>query len=198
MLRIENVNKNFGKKVILKDINLTVKPEERVHIVGKNGCGKSTLFKIITGILKAQGQVKLDEEDYLGAMIENPGFLEYETGLENLKFLANLNHHYDEAKVRNLMKEFSLDPDESQAVSKYSIGMRQKLGIIQAIMENQNIVLFDEPTRGIDKEGVTTFLKMLDRLKEQKVSVIIATHEDIAGLTYDRVLKLENGALENV
>ncbi len=96
------------------------------------------------------------------------------------------------------MKEFSLDPDESQAVSKYSIGMRQKLGIIQAIMENQNIVLFDEPTRGIDKEGVTTFLKMLDRLKEQKVSVIIATHEDIAGLTYDRVLKLENGALENV
>lgn len=140
----------------------------------------------------------MDEEDYLGAMIENPGFLEYETGLENLKFLANLNHHYDEAKVRNLMKEFSLDPDESQAVSKYSIGMRQKLGIIQAIMENQNIVLFDEPTRGIDKEGVTTFLKMLDRLKEQKVSVIIATHEDIAGLTYDRVLKLENGALENV
>lgn len=198
MLRIENVNKNFGKKVILKDINLTVKPGERVHIVGKNGCGKSTLFKIITGILKAQGQVKLDEEDYLGAMIENPGFLEYEAGLENLKFLANLNHHYDEAKVRNLMKEFSLDPDESQAVSKYSIGMRQKLGIIQAIMENQNIVLFDEPTRGIDKEGVTTFLKMLDRLKEQKVSVIIATHEDIAGLTYDRVLKLENGALENV
>lgn len=198
MLRIENVNKNFGKKVILKDINLAVKPGERVRIVGKNGCGKSTLFKIITGILKAQGQVKLDEEDYLGAMIENPGFLEYETGLENLKFLANLNHHYDEAKVRNLMKEFSLDPDEGQAVSKYSIGMRQKLGIIQAIMENQNIVLFDEPTRGIDKEGVTTFLKLLDRLKEQKVSVIIATHEDIDGLTYDRVLKLENGALENV
>ncbi|WP_240404958.1 ATP-binding cassette domain-containing protein, partial [Lactobacillus jensenii] len=93
MLRIENVNKNFGKKVILKDINLTVKPGERVHIVGKNGCGKSTLFKIITGILKAQGQVKLDEEDYLGAMIENPGFLEYETGLENLKFLAKLTHH---------------------------------------------------------------------------------------------------------
>ena len=198
MLRIENVNKNFGKKVILKDINLTVKPGERVHIVGKNGCGKSTLFKIITGILKAQGQVKLDEEDYLGAMIENPGFLEYESGLENLKFLGNLNHNYDEQVAMKLMEKFDLDPNDLQAVSKYSIGMRQKLGIIQAVMENQNIVLLDEPTRGIDKEGVATFVKLLDELKQEKSAVTIASHDEIPGLKYDRELLLKNGELASV
>lgn len=196
MLKIEHLNKKFGKKEVLKNVSLTLSPGERIHIIGKNGSGKSTIFKIITGILKQNGgTVEIGADDVIGALIENPGFLEYESGLENLKFLAELNHNYDEKLVKDLMEEFSLDPRDEQPVSKYSIGMRQKLGIIQAIMENQNIILLDEPTRGIDKEGIETFVKMLEQLKEQKRAVIIASHDDIPNLVYDRELKLKDGVL---
>lgn len=196
MLKIDNISKQFGKKQVLKDVSLELNPGERIHIIGKNGSGKSTIFKIITNILKADaGQVELAENDYVGALIENPGFLEYESGLENLKFLGNLNHNYDEQVAMKLMEKFDLDPNDLQAVSKYSIGMRQKLGIIQAVMENQNIVLLDEPTRGIDKEGVATFVKLLDELKQEKRAVIIASHDEIPGLKYDRELLLKNGEL---
>ncbi len=199
MLKIDNISKQFGKKQVLKDVSLELNPGERVHIIGKNGSGKSTIFKIITNILKVDaGQVELTENDYVGALIENPGFLEYESGLENLKFLGNLNHNYDEQVAMKLMEKFDLDPNDLQAVSKYSIGMRQKLGIIQAIMENQNIVLLDEPTRGIDKEGVATFVKLLDELKQEKRAVIIASHDEIPGLKYDRELLLKNGELASV
>ena len=199
MLKIDNISKQFGKKQVLQDVSLELNPGERVHIIGKNGSGKSTIFKIITNILKADaGQVELTENDYVGALIENPGFLEYESGLENLKFLGNLNHNYDEQVAMKLMEKFDLDPNDLQAVSKYSIGMRQKLGIIQAIMENQNIVLLDEPTRGIDKEGVATFVKLLDELKQEKRAVIIASHDEIPGLKYDRELLLKNGELASV
>lgn len=199
MLKIDNISKQFGKKQVLKDVSLELNPGERVHIIGKNGSGNSTIFKIITNILKADaGQVELTENDYVGALIENPGFLEYESGLENLKFLGNLNHNYDEQVAMKLMEKFDLDPNDLQAVSKYSIGMRQKLGIIQAIMENQNIVLLDEPTRGIDKEGVATFVKLLDELKQEKRAVIIASHDEIPGLKYDRELLLKNGELASV
>lgn len=196
MLKIEHLNKKFGKKEVLKNVSLTLSPGERIHIIGKNGSGKSTIFKIITGILKQNGgTVEIGADDVIGALIENPGFLEYESGLENLKFLAELNHNYDEKLVKDLMEELSLDPRDEQPVSKYSIGMRQKLGIIQAIMENQNIILLDEPTRGIDKEGIETFVKMLEQLKEQKRAVIIASHDDIPNLVYDRELKLKDGVL---
>ena len=196
MLKIEHLNKKFGKKEVLKDVSLTLSPGERIHIIGKNGSGKSTIFKIITGILKQNGgTVEIGTDDVIGALIENPSFLEYESGLENLKFLAELNHNYDEKLVKDLMEEFSLDPRDEQSVSRYSIGMRQKLGIIQAIMENQNIVLLDEPTRGIDKEGIETFVKILGQLKEQKRAVIIASHDDIPDLVYDRELKLKDGVL---
>lgn len=196
MLKIEHLNKKFGKKAVLKNVSLTLSPGERIHIIGKNGSGKSTIFKIITGILKQNGgTVEIGADDVIGALIENPSFLEYESGLENLKFLAELNHNYDEKLVKDLMEEFSLDSEDSQPVSRYSIGMRQKLGIIQAIMENQNIVLLDEPTRGIDKEGIETFVKILGQLKEQKRAVIIASHDDIPNLVYDRELKLKDGVL---
>lgn len=199
MLKVNHVQKHFGKKQVLKDINLELEPGQRIHIIGKNGSGKSTIFKVVTGILKPdQGDYAIDATDYLGALIENPGFLEYETGFENLKFLAQLNNNFEEAKIKQLMERFELDPDDPQAVKSYSIGMRQKLGIIQAVMEDQNIILFDEPTRGIDKTAVQTFVKLLDELKNEHKAVIIASHEDVEGLTYDQEYKLNDGVLASV
>lgn len=197
MLQVTHVNKKFKDADVLKDVSLTVKPGELIHIVGVNGSGKSTLFKIITGLLKADsGTVSLDSGDVIGALIENPGFLEYETAWANLRFLANVHHKFQEDKVRKLLTDFDLDPDSRQAVGKYSIGMRQKVGIIQAIMEDQNIILLDEPTRGIDKKGVKQFVDLLERLKAEGKSVVVASHDDIPGLVYDRTLTLENGELK--
>ena len=196
MLKVTHVSKKFKDADVLKDVSLTVKPGELIHIVGINGSGKSTLFKSITGLLKADsGTVSLDSGDVIGALIENPGFLEYETAWDNLRFLANVHHKFQADKVKKLLTDFDLDPDSQQAIGKYSIGMRQKVGIVQAIMEDQNIILLDEPTRGIDKKGVKQFVDLLELLKAEGKAVVVASHDDIPGLVYDRTLTLENGEL---
>ncbi|KMT23626.1 ABC transporter ATP-binding protein [Melissococcus plutonius] len=171
-------------------------PGQLIHISGINGSGKSTLFKIITGLIAAdQGTVKIDNEDIIGALIENPGFLEYENAMTNLKFLGNLNKRFNQTKVIDLMNQFELSPNGQQSVSKYSVGMRQKLGIIQAVMEDQNIILLDEPTRGLDANGIKQFIILLETLKKENKSVIVASHDYIEGLVYNKSLNLKNGQL---
>ena len=196
MLKVSHVKKSFKKLAVLKDISLETQAGELVHISGVNGCGKSTLFKIIVGILKADsGEIHTDKDDYLGALIENPGFIEYETAWDNLTFLGHFNHRFQPEKTRDLLKAFDLDPDNPQDVGNYSVGMRQKLGITQAVMEDQNIILLDEPTRGIDKEGVDQFVKLMKDLRSENKTVIVASHDEIPGLVYDRRLRMKDGIL---
>lgn len=196
MLKVSHVKKSFKKLAVLKDISLETQDGELIHISGVNGCGKSTLFKIIVGILKADsGEIHTDKDDYLGALIENPGFIEYETAWDNLIFLGHFNHRFQPEKTRDLLKAFDLDPDNPQAVGNYSVGMRQKLGITQAVMEGQNIILLDEPTRGIDKEGVQQFVNLLEQLRRENKTVIVASHDEIPGLVYDRRLRMKDGIL---
>ena len=196
MLKVSHVKKSFKKLAVLKDISLETQAGELVHISGVNGCGKSTLFKIIVGLLKADsGEIHTDKDDYLGALIENPGFIEYETAWDNLTFLGHFNHRFQPEKTRDLLKAFDLDPDNPQSVGNYSVGMRQKLGITQAVMEDQNIILLDEPTRGIDKEGVDQFVKLLEDLRRENKTVIVASHDEIPGLVYDRRLRMKDGIL---
>lgn len=196
MLKVSHVKKSFKKLAVLKDISLETQDGELIHISGVNGCGKSTLFKIIVGILKADsGEIHTDKDDYLGALIENPGFIEYETAWDNLTFLGHFNHRFQPEKTRDLLKAFDLDPDNPQAVGNYSVGMRQKLGITQAVMEDQNIILLDEPTRGIDKEGVDQFVNLMKDLRSENKTVIVASHDEIPGLVYDRRLRMKDGIL---
>lgn len=198
MLKIAGIKKSFGRKSVLKNVSMIAKPGQLIHISGINGSGKSTIFKIVTGLLEADsGKVELDHGDVIGALIENPSFLEYESAMTNLHFLANLNHRFNEKRVRNLLQQFELDPDDSQAIAKYSVGMRQKVGIIQAVMEEQNIILLDEPTRGIDQESIGQFLTLLNRLKQENKTVIIASHDQIDEINYDQDLTLQNGILLN-
>ncbi|MCX8736685.1 MULTISPECIES: ATP-binding cassette domain-containing protein [Lactobacillus] len=198
MLKITGIKKSFGRKSVLKNVSMIAKPGQLIHISGINGSGKSTIFKIVTGLLEADsGKVELDHGDVIGALIENPSFLEYESAMTNLHFLANLNHRFNEKRVRNLLQQFELDPDDSQAIAKYSVGMRQKVGIIQAVMEEQNIILLDEPTRGIDQESIGQFLTLLNRLKQENKTVIIASHDQIDEINYDQDLTLQNGILLN-
>lgn len=196
MLKVSHVKKSFKKLAVLKDISLETQAGELVHISGVNGCGKSTLFKIIVGLLKADsGEIHTDKDDYLGALIESSGFIEYETAWDNLTFLGHFNHRFQPEKTRDLLKAFDLDPDNPQAVGNYSVGMRQKLGIIQAVMEDQNIILLDEPTRGIDKEGVDQFVNLMKNLRSENKTVIVASHDEIPGLVYDRRLRMKDGIL---
>ncbi|MCX8722089.1 MULTISPECIES: ATP-binding cassette domain-containing protein [unclassified Lactobacillus] len=198
MLKITGIKKSFGRKSVLKNVSMIAKPGQLIHISGINGSGKSTIFKIVTGLLEADsGKVELDHGDVIGALIENPSFLEYESAMTNLHFLANLNHRFNEKRVRSLLQQFELDPDDSQAIAKYSVGMRQKVGIIQAVMEEQNIILLDEPTRGIDQESIGQFLTLLNRLKQENKTVIIASHDQIDEINYDQDLTLQNGILLN-
>lgn len=198
MLKITGIKKSFGRKSVLKNVSMIAKPGQLIHISGINGSGKSTIFKIVTGLLEADsGKVELDHGDVIGALIENPSFLEYESAMTNLHFLANLNYRFNEKRVRNLLQQFELDPDDSQAIAKYSVGMRQKVGIIQAVMEEQNIILLDEPTRGIDQESIGQFLTLLNRLKQENKTVIIASHDQIDEINYDQDLTLQNGILLN-
>ncbi|WP_294879042.1 ATP-binding cassette domain-containing protein [uncultured Lactobacillus sp.] len=196
MLELKQIKKSFGQKLVLKSVSLTAKPGELIHISGINGSGKSTIFKIITGLLEADsGEIRLDENDVVGALIENPDFLEYESAMSNLHFLAKLNNHFNEKNIRNLLRYFMLDPDDPEPIAKYSVGMRQKVGIIQAVMENQNIILLDEPTRGIDQESIGLFVAMLKKLRQQNKIIVVASHDQINELKYDRQFVLKKGIL---
>ncbi|KJY55012.1 Phosphonate C-P lyase system protein PhnK [Lactobacillus kullabergensis] len=197
MLELRQIKKSFGQKLVLKNVSLVAKPGELIHISGINGSGKSTIFKIITGLLKADsGEIRLGENDVVGALIENPDFLEYESAMSNLHFLANLNKRFNEKIVRDLLRHFMLDPDDPEPIAKYSVGMRQKVGIIQAVMENQNVILLDEPTRGIDQESISLFVALLKKLKQQNKIVVVASHDQINELKYDRLFILRQGILQ--
>lgn len=196
MLEIHDLTKTFHHKIVLNHLNLMVNDGDLIYIHGINGSGKSTLFKLICDILEPdQGQILLSENAHIGALIENPGFLERETGIYNLKFLAHLNQHFDEKKILSLCQDFQLDIQTHTKVKDYSLGMRQKLGIIQALMEEQNFILLDEPTRGLDQESVKAFCHIINDLHDQKKTIIIAAHEYLKDIHYNKILHLKNGLL---
>ena len=196
MFEVNHIAKSFKGNPVLTDVSLQVKAGQLIHISGANGSGKSTLFKIITKLLEPDhGSVRIGKDDVIGALIENPGFLEFESMMTNLKFLANLNNRFDQSYTLQLVKQFGLNPTNRQAISKYSVGMRQKVGIIQAVMEHQSLILLDEPTRGLDKASIEQFIVLIDALINDGKSVMIASHDDVPGLMYDLALRLEDGRL---
>lgn len=196
MLKIKNVTKGFKHKEILSNVNLSLKEGELIHIKGINGSGKSTLLKIIGGLmLPDNGEVIISKGVKIGALIENPGFIENESLAYNLKFLFTLTNTYEEEKVRALVEMFQLEYTSKVPMKNYSVGMRQKAGIIQAIMENQNLILFDEPTRGLDNDAIITFTTCINELLKEGKSIIICAHDGVEGLPFTREYELKNGKL---
>lgn len=197
MLKVKNIKKNFKGNEVLKGINLEVNECELVHIKGINGSGKSTLLKIIAGLMQQdEGEITFGDNVSLGALIENPNFIENETAVYNLKFLYDLKNTYDEANVKLLFQRLQLDYKLNIPIKKYSVGMRQKVGIIQAIMENQNLILFDEPTRGLDEESIYAFNDIISSLIKQKKSVIICAHDGVSDIPFTHRYELKNGLLQ--
>ena len=209
IISVKGVDLTIGKTQILKDINVEF-DEGRIHgLIGRNGSGKTMLMKCICGFIKvSKGEITVDgkrvgkDVDFpkdMGIIIETPGFIPYYSGYKNLKLLAGLNNIIGKEQVREAMQKVGLDPDLKRHVKKYSLGMRQRLGLAQAIMENPKILILDEPFNGLDKDGVKEMREYLLSYKEQGKTILICSHsaEDIAVLC-ETVHEMDKGRLEEI
>lgn len=206
IIEINGVSLTLRKTQILKDINKTFEKGKIHGLIGRNGSGKTMLMKCICGFIKpTEGEITVfgkkigkdsDFPDSTGIIIETPGFIPYYSGYKNLKLLADLNRKITGEQVKNAMKQVGLDPELKRYVKKYSLGMRQRLGLAQAIMENPVLLILDEPMNGLDKDGVSDMRKYLLELKEQGKTILIASHsaEDIEILC-DTVCEMDKGIL---
>lgn len=183
---VEHVYKSFGKEAVLKDVNLTILPGQIFGVVGNNGSGKTVLMKCICGFLRPdQGKIyvngkqlgkECDFPENLGLIIETPGFLPNINGYKNLKILSELKGKIGKDEIVATLNKVGLDPNMKKPVAKYSLGMRQRLGIAQAIMEDPDVLILDEPFNGLDKEGVRQMRDLLKELKKQGKSILLASH----------------------
>lgn len=196
----------IGQTQILKNINISFEKGKIHGLVGRNGSGKTMLMKCICGFIRpTEGSIYVAEKqigkdcdfpESVGIIIETPGFIPYYSGYKNLKLLADLNRKIDGKKIKETMKQVGLDPDLKRHVKKYSLGMRQRLGLAQAIMEDPDLLILDEPMNGLDKDGVSDMREYLLNLKEQGKTILIASHsaEDIEILC-DTVCEMDKGVL---
>lgn len=195
---IKNISKSFKKEMVLKDVSLQIEQGKIYGIIGRNGSGKTVLFKCICGLLLVDcGTIQVDRQQ-IGAIIEEPGFLKQYTGRRNLQFLASLKSEKG-IDFDAILKTVGLSESADKKVSKYSMGMRQRLGIAQAIMENQRILILDEPMNDLDNQGVNEMRSLLLELRLQGKTILIASHnrEDI-GLLCDKVYTMDHGTLQVV
>ena len=206
IISVENVCLTIRKAHIL--CNVSVQFEEgNIHgIIGRNGSGKTMLMKCLCGFIQpTSGRIIVDgrqvgkDVDFppdLGLLIETPGFVPYYSGLKNLKLLAAINQRVSPDRLNICMEQLGLGNAKHKRVSKYSMGMRQRLGIAQAIMENPKLLILDEPLNGLDEQGVREIRELLLNLKKQGTTILLSSHnaEDIH-LLCDNVYKMANGIL---
>lgn len=206
IIEIVNFTKSFKDKTVLQNINLSIKKGKCYGIVGRNGSGKTLIFKAICGFIKAtSGYIKvnglkigsdIDYPDNVGVLIEQPGFLGNYSAFENLKFLASINNIINEDEIKKVLSFVNLDPVDNKAVKKYSVGMKQRLGIAQAIMENPEILILDEPFNGLDKKGVREITDLLIQQKKIGKTILLTSHDErTIDELCDRVIEIEKGRI---
>ena len=205
-IELIHVTKKFGQELVLKEVNLTLEQGRVYGIVGNNGSGKTVLMKCIcgfliptTGLIQVFGSSIGQDVDFpesLGVIIETPGFLTNLTGRKNLEILAGMRRKIGSAEIPQVLEKVGLDPALKKPVANYSLGMRQRLGIAQAIMEDPKLLILDEPFNGLDKHGVGEIRKLLLELKEEGKTILLASHneEDIRILC-DEVYEMDGGVL---
>ena len=205
-IKVENVYKSFGKTVVLQDINVLFEKGKIHGLIGRNGSGKTMLMKCICGFVPvSSGEIIINGKilkngkeipDNIGVIIETPGFLPAYSAYRNLKFLADIKGKISKQEIYEAISKVGLDPKSKKHVGKYSLGMRQRLGLAQAIMEDPDILILDEPMNGLDKDGVKDMQNYLLDLVAKGKTIIIASHssEDISILC-DEVYEIDKGIL---
>lgn len=205
-VRVEQVTKTYGKDTVLDGVSVNFEAGKIHGIIGRNGSGKTMLFKTICGFVRpTSGRVLVDgkqvgkDVDFpqdLGLIIETPGFLPYYSGYKNLKILASLRNRIKDEEIRGAMERVGLDPKLKKSVRKYSLGMNQRLGIAQAIMEGPSLLVLDEPMNGLDNQGVQDMRELFKELREEGKTILLASHnrEDIEALC-DTVMEMDHGRI---
>lgn len=206
---VSNVGKTIEEQVILRNINIKLQSGKVYGLIGRNGSGKTVLLKCIAGFLTpTTGEIKVNEKvlgkdikfpENMGFIINAPGFLPEMSGIKNLQYLASIKQVADKEKIVEAMNMVGLDPKSKKRVGKYSTGMKQRLGIAQAIMEDPEILILDEPMNGLDEQMVEKIRGVVLELKKRGKLIIITSHnrEDIEILC-DEVYKMKDGELESV
>ena len=198
-IQVVEVTKRIRKNLILNNVSLEMESGKIYGLQGPNGSGKTMLMRLLCGLIKAnKGKVLIDGKEIgkdidfpesVGLLIENPAFWGNYTGLKNLELLAELQKRIDTEQIRETIRDVGLDPDDKRHFSKYSLGMKQRLGIAAAIMEKPEIILLDEPTNALDERGVAEICDLIRREKERGALIVIACHdadilEDLADEIY--------------
>ena len=194
MVQVKHVEKAYKSNVLFTDLNFNMERGECCAIVGENGSGKSVLLKMICGLVRPDageitvGGEKLEKGRFpkdIGVILDNAGFLPNETGLKNLSIIAGILRKVTKEEIEDTMRLVGLDPASKVKVGKYSLGMKQRLAIAQAIMEKPRLLILDEPFNAIDEKTVRDFQKILSRLNTQEgITILMTSHhqEDIQGL----------------
>lgn len=206
VIEVKNVNKFFDEDHVLKDVSHSFEKGKIHGIVGNNGSGKTVLMKCICGFLKPDsgtifvnhkqvGQ-ETDFPEDIGIIIETPGFLPHLSGTQNLRILASLQRKANIHTIRAVLEQVGLDPEIKKPVGKYSLGMRQRLGFAQALMEDPSLLILDEPFNGLDKHGVVHIRNVIKGLRKEGKTIILASHNqmDIDELC-DTVCEMDAGVL---
>lgn len=205
-IKVEHLYKDFNKTKVLENINFLCETGKTYGLIGRNGSGKSVLMKCLCGLLQpTAGNIyisgkklgsELEIPENMGILIEEPGYLSCYSGYKNLKFLADINRKADKDQIHNVLYKVGLDPTSKKPVSKYSMGMKQRLGIAQAIMDHPDILLLDEPMNGLDDQGCEDIRLLLQNLHTQGYTILLSSHnmEDIR-LLCDEIFKIQNGYL---
>lgn len=209
IIKVENASKSFNNYKVLDNVSLSCEAGKMYGIIGYNGSGKTVLFKCICGFyhldegeIWIRGKKMKKDMDMLtdaGIIIEEPAFLRNQSGYRNLDFLYRLRNHKNKKYIYEIMRKVGLDPSSRKKVCNYSLGMRQRLAIAQAIMEDQPILILDEPMNGLDKRGVIDMRNFFEELKREGKTILMASHnkEDIDVLC-DEVYEMDMGKLSKI
>ena len=208
ILEIENYSKTINKRIILDNINLTFRSGNVYGFYGRNGSGKTMLFRALTTLIyPTNGDVKVDGKSILkeefdlsqiGILIENPGFYPHLTGFENLEMLYRFNNEKNDQHIYDILKSVGLDYAGDKKYKEYSLGMKQRLRIAQAIMENQKIIILDEPTNGIDRSGLKDVHEIIKEEKNKGKIILLASHDlDDLKLLCGKIYFIENGRVKD-
>lgn len=205
-IRLKNVTKKIKQDILLDHISLEFRGGKVYGLQGKNGSGKTMLMRAVCGLITlSDGEIDIDGEILhkdisfprsIGALLENPSFLNGYTGLENLKLLADIQGRIEEKELRDCLAKVGLDADDKRVYRKYSLGMKQKLGIAAAVMGSPDIVILDEPINAIDEAGVEKVREILRGLKEKGSVIIVACHDrEELELLSDEIIKISKGRI---
>lgn len=204
-ISVKNVTKNIKGSIVLENINLELEKGKVYGLRGKNGSGKTMLMRVICGlILPTSGTVEINGEILgkdisfprsVGALIEAPGFIGEYSGFKNLKTIASIKNIIDDNRIREVISLVGLDPDDKKKFKKYSLGMKQRLGIACAIMENPEIIILDEPINALDEKGVLIVREILEKHKSDSIIIIACHDREELDLLADEIFVMENGRI---